>query len=94
MKKFFIALLALITFNLSQAQTAPAQVKPAKAHTTKPAAKAVEKKAEKKTVTETKTAAPVAAHLKKDGTPDKRYKESQHLKKDGTPDKRYKENKK
>jgi hypothetical protein len=36
-----------------------------------------------------------AKHLKKDGTPDKRYKENknQHLKKDGTPDKRYKENK-
>ena len=34
-------------------------------------------------------------HLKKDGTPDKRYKENkQHLKKDGTPDMRYKENKK
>lgn len=39
-------------------------------------------------------------HVKKDGTPDKRYKENktapattQHLKKDGTPDKRYKENK-
>jgi hypothetical protein len=31
--------------------------------------------------------------LKKDGTPDKRYKENQKLKKDGTPDKRYKENK-
>lgn len=31
--------------------------------------------------------------LKKDGTPDKRYKTSQHLKKDGTPDKRYKANK-
>ena len=28
--------------------------------------------------------------LKKDGTPDKRYKANQHLKKDGTPDKRYK----
>ncbi len=34
------------------------------------------------------------AHLKKDGTPDKRFKENKvHLKKDGTPDKRYKENK-
>ena len=37
-------------------------------------------------------------HTKKDGTPDKRYKENktppaQHLKKDGTPDKRFKENK-
>ncbi|HRG58851.1 MAG TPA: hypothetical protein PK323_07805 [Bacteroidia bacterium] len=31
--------------------------------------------------------------LKKDGTPDRRYKENQKLKKDGTPDKRYKENK-
>ena len=30
---------------------------------------------------------------KKDGTPDKRYKQNQTLKKDGTPDKRYKENK-
>ena len=33
------------------------------------------------------------AKLKKDGTPDKRYKENKHLKKDGTPDKRYKANK-
>lgn len=31
--------------------------------------------------------------LKKDGTPDKRYKQNKRLKKDGTPDKRYKENK-
>lgn len=31
--------------------------------------------------------------LKKDGTPDKRYKSSKVLKKDGTPDKRFKENK-
>jgi hypothetical protein len=31
--------------------------------------------------------------LKKDGTPDKRFKQNQKLKKDGTPDKRYKENK-
>jgi len=41
---------------------------------------------------EAKTAKP-AAKMKKDGTPDKRYKENQKLKKDGTPDKRYKENK-
>lgn len=43
------------------------------------------------------------AKMKKDGTPDMRYKENQkgakklepkHLKKDGTPDKRYKENQK
>lgn len=40
------------------------------------------------------------APMKKDGTPDKRFKENKEskpkgpLKKDGTPDKRYKENKK
>lgn len=33
-------------------------------------------------------------HMKKDGTPDKRFKENKHLKKDGTPDKRFKANKK
>ena len=37
-------------------------------------------------------------HLKKDGSPDKRFKENKtttvHLKKDGTPDMRYKDNKK
>ncbi len=31
--------------------------------------------------------------MKKDGTPDKRFKENKHVKKDGTPDKRFKENK-
>jgi hypothetical protein len=31
--------------------------------------------------------------MKKDGTPDRRYKEAKGLKKDGTPDKRFKENK-
>ena len=46
----------------------------------------------------------IAQHLKKDGTPDRRYKENKtysapsnsssatHIKKDGTPDRRYKEN--
>jgi hypothetical protein len=34
-----------------------------------------------------------AAPLKKDGTPDKRYKQNKHLKKDGTPDKRFKQHK-
>lgn len=31
--------------------------------------------------------------MKKDGTPDRRFKENKKLKKDGTPDLRYKENK-
>ena len=48
-------------------------------------------KTTKTTKTETKTV------LKKDGTPDKRYKQAEKpkpvLKKDGTPDKRYKEKK-
>ncbi len=39
-----------------------------------------------------------ATKMKKDGTPDKRYKENkeekQHLKKDGTPDKRFNDSKK
>lgn len=43
-----------------------------------------------KTVKARQTAAPEAAKMKKDGTPDKRYKENKKLKKDGTPDKRYK----
>jgi len=45
----------------------------------------------KKTTTENKTA---VSNVKKDGTPDKRFKENKNLKKDGTPDKRFKENKK
>lgn len=62
-----------------------AQAKPAK-----PAAKPKTEKAAKDTA---------KVVLKKDGTPDKRYKKpaadsTVHVKKDGTPDKRFKENKK
>lgn len=58
------------------------------------AVKATSKDA-KGTVKEVKsTTTTQGVKLKKDGTPDKRYKSSQHLKKDGTPDMRYKENKK
>ncbi len=46
-----------------------------------------------KKTTPPKTVSNTAIKLKKDGTPDKRYKENQRLKKDGTPDKRYKVNK-
>lgn len=42
--------------------------------------------------TEPKMVASTGMKMKKDGTPDKRYKENKHLKKDGTPDKRYKTN--
>ncbi|ANH81479.1 hypothetical protein A8C56_11240 [Niabella ginsenosidivorans] len=79
MKKLFIAILTFISFSLAtHAQTTA----PAQ---TKPATAQTSKKA---------TAAANTAHVKKDGTPDKRYKENKHVKKDGTPDKRYKENKK
>ncbi|MFZ4058137.1 MAG: hypothetical protein ACOYKE_08345 [Ferruginibacter sp.] len=46
-------------------------------------------KTDAKTGVKTLAAGPV----KKDGTPDKRYKSNKKLKKDGTPDKRYSENK-
>ncbi|MES2477447.1 MAG: hypothetical protein V4561_00040 [Bacteroidota bacterium] len=60
-----------------------------------------ESKAQSSTTTKNSTARK-EVKMKKDGTPDMRYKENksnkkapaQHLKKDGTPDKRYKENKK
>lgn len=38
---------------------------------------------------EIKKSVPSNVVLKKDGTPDKRFKQAEHLKKDGTPDKRY-----
>jgi hypothetical protein len=61
-----------------------------------------DKKADQqKTKQETPAGKSGDAKLKKDGTPDKRYKENKEpakpagpVKKDGTPDKRYKENKK
>jgi uncharacterized linocin/CFP29 family protein len=49
------------------------------------------KKEVKEVKKEVRKATPVVT-LKKDGTPDKRYKSNKRLKKDGTPDKRYKEN--
>ena len=61
---------------------------------------AQEGKKAQKTETKQEISAETGKKLKKDGTPDKRYKENKEpekptgpLKKDGTPDKRYKENK-
>jgi hypothetical protein len=52
------------------------------------------------TFAQTSPAKTTTTHTKKDGTPDKRFKENKggkeatvHTKKDGTPDKRFKENK-
>lgn len=89
MKKIFLVVLSIMMLSLGQTM---AQDK---------GGKATEKAAPKKA----KTEAPKdeAAKLKKDGTPDMRYKENKAkkeeakpagpLKKDGTPDKRYKSNK-
>ncbi len=85
MKKIGIALIALmfiITTN-GMAQNSKKGTARKKAKT--------EKSIESSTQTEVTTTR--EQHLKKDGTPDKRYKENKKLKKDGTPDRRYKENK-
>lgn len=81
MKKFLTAMSIILGLGFASAQ----QVAPATKTTTTKAVKPVK-------AIET-TAAKPAQKLKKDGTPDKRYKENQKLKKDGTPDKRYKVNK-
>ena len=71
-------------------KTAKKEVTHAKAH----AAKAADHQKQATAAVGESPATASAAPLKKDGTPDKRYKHhSQHLKKDGTPDKRFKENK-
>ncbi len=81
MRKIFFTLIALFCFTI----TLSAQQAPTK----------TAKKTEKTSKELKKTEAKVV--LKKDGTPDKRYKNNTtskvHLKKDGTPDKRYKQNK-
>jgi len=81
MKKFLTALSIVLGLGLANAQQAVPATK-SKVH---------------KTTTTVKTVKPQAAKpavkLKKDGTPDRRFKENQNLKKDGTPDRRYKANK-
>ena len=107
MKKLLIAAIAFLGISAATfAQTAAAP-KDTKAKTAvkqtdakaKTATSAVKTDAAK-TTTAAKdvTTAGQAAPLKKDGTPDKRFKANKdaakkHLKKDGTADKRYKENK-
>ncbi|TBX67675.1 hypothetical protein EZL74_09330 [Flavobacterium silvisoli] len=83
MRKLMLAMMALIGFTLSaNAQQTPKKADKAVKETKAPATKKEE----------------VKGPLKKDGTPDKRFKENKEpkgpLKKDGTPDKRFKENKK
>ena len=96
MKKLFTAIAMAVGFTLASAQVAPA--------TTNQAAPKVQKvdkskKTSPKKAQYDKKEKPVAPQsvngvkMKKDGTPDRRYKEAKGLKKDGTPDKRFKENK-
>ncbi|MEO7523706.1 MAG: hypothetical protein ABIT58_06400 [Ferruginibacter sp.] len=111
MKKVILAIFSLLTISFaSNAQTiAPAkkEAKEKMASPTDDRMKAVP--ADRKTLAKVKaapitapakTVAPVTAaspvtQLKKDGTPDRRYKTKKVVlvKKDGTPDMRYKENK-
>jgi exopolysaccharide biosynthesis protein len=94
MKKFFVTTLVLLGLSgVMFAQTAPAK---------KDAVKKTEKAAKttKATTTDAKPAT-TSTPVKKDGTPDMRFKENKNkpkpagpLKKDGTPDKRFKANKK
>jgi len=101
MKKIlFIILLVVFSFGISNAQ----QVKKTQAH--KPVATAVAPSANKTSSKVAKrkrsNAKTSKSHLKKDGTPDKRFKENKPgakqaagpVKKDGTPDMRFKANKK
>lgn len=85
MRKLMFAVMAMIGLTLS----ANAQDKSKKTPPPPPPPKEVKAPAAKEVS---------KAPLKKDGTPDKRFKENKApkgpLKKDGTPDKRFKENKK
>lgn len=98
MKKILTAISILLGLGIANAQ----QVAPATQKSQHVSSKMLKKTPPQKIKTSptvSKNAKPItstsnkAVKLKKDGTPDKRYKESQTLKKDGTPDKRYKANK-
>jgi hypothetical protein len=104
MKKIFLIVSLLLAFaGFSFAQAPPAAPAKTKTATTATPAKATTATTPAKTTTATtpaKTASTTAGPLKKDGTPDMRYKANKDagkpagpLKKDGTPDMRYKANK-
>ena len=88
MKKFLTALSVVLCLGLASAQ----QVAPAAAAKQAPPAKTRKAVVTKETKTAPAAVENYGMKMKKDGTPDKRYKANQHLKKDGTPDKRYKGN--
>jgi hypothetical protein len=86
MKKLLLVIALGLGITFTQAQ----------AGTTKQAATTTKKEVK---ATPAKTASTQHAHVKSDGTPDKRFKENKvvskhiHKKADGSPDMRYKENK-
>ena len=101
MKKVLVALIALIGLNVTgMAQAATAPVKKAEDKMKAVPATPVKVVEMPKTLSKTPAAKPASAAstpppvtLKKDGTPDKRFKTTVGpTKKDGTPDLRYKKN--
>ncbi|MCT2563182.1 hypothetical protein [Chryseobacterium herbae] len=93
MKKLLTAMSLALGLGFATAQqTAPATTA-APHHTTKTVKAPAAKTAQPAATAKPAQPAQPAAKMKKDGTPDKRYKENKNLKKDGTPDKRYKANK-
>ncbi len=104
MKKIILACFIMLFTGsaLFAQQTQPAQpaqektktVKKDVAHAKTHAEKTADHQKQTPAAVKESSATATAAPLKKDGTPDKRYKKhSQHVKKDGTADKRFKENK-
>lgn len=95
MKKIILAALVLLLgTGIGFAQQAPAKTTQDKAKHAKKEATAVKPKSSTSEQHVASAATSTSStHLKKDGTPDKRYKQNKHLKKDGTPDKRFKSNK-
>lgn len=98
MKKIMLAIALVLSLTaVSFAQTKPEvtkKAKPSKAAAVKPATAPTASPAASSSMATSRNAAPV----KKDGTPDKRYKANKdntvvHKKKDGTADMRFKENK-
>ena len=84
MKKLFTALSVVLGLGLASAQQV-ATTKPSV-----PPAKGQKMQTAKNAKASNPTTPTSGIKLKKDGTPDKRYKTNKGLKKDGTPDKRYK----
>lgn len=105
MKKILLAVAFLLSLSaMSFAQSKEGAKKPEKQAASQKPQVVKKEKAATDTAKKVKPAvapkAMAAGPMKKDGTPDKRYKENKesaevvHKKKDGTPDKRFKENKK